>query len=156
MSKVKELLNVYWLPHLLFTFAMIGYALLSTAGLVLVTTQGLGVGINGDSSTPGAIFYISVTFESRDLQNPVTWDPVVVKTNRSMTLLAVLNASVVLTGDLHPAGFYISGINNISEHDNFYWQIYYFQEKNGWIYSSAGASSLVASSDSFFRMIFDF
>ena len=100
-------------------------------------------------------FDVAIFFESKDLNNPINWDPIVKNFNESISLFLILNSSVLLEGQFYGnLGFFISGINSITQYDSFYWQIFRLSSQNIWEYSAAGVSSLKIESDAYFRLIF--
>lgn len=135
-------------------FVLFGYSLLLSASISYVITNP-GLFFSNLEQRGSESFDVAIFFESKDLNNPVNWDPIVKTFNESVSLFFVLNSSVLLEGQFYGnLGFFINGINSISQYDSFYWQIFRLSSQNIWEYSAAGVSSLKIESDAYFRLIF--
>ncbi|MHA1990426.1 MAG: hypothetical protein ACW98A_05620 [Candidatus Hodarchaeales archaeon] len=132
---------------------LFGYSLFLSIGLILIVGNPDEFFPNPDISTSDN-FNVFIIFESTDIDNPITWDPIIDYYNQSLALFAVLNSSLSLEGNYGNLGFFISGINGIGQYDDYYWQVYHLNDEKNWDYSAIGVSSIIIDSDAIFKLIF--
>ncbi|MHA1983900.1 MAG: hypothetical protein ACW967_06065 [Candidatus Hodarchaeales archaeon] len=133
---------------------LFGYSFFLSIGLILIVGYPEEFFPNPDITTSDN-FNVIIIFESTDINNPITWDPIIDYYNKSLPLFTVLNSSLSLEGkNFGGLGFFISGINGIGQYDDYYWQVYYLKDHKNWDYSAIGVSSIIIDSDSIFKLIF--
>ena len=99
---------------------------------------------------------VVIIFESKDINNPITWEPIIKSINQTKSLFNILNSTLnIEIIDYGSLGVLITSINGIHQYINYYWQIYKLNTQMEWEYSSLGASSILISSNSFYRLIFN-
>ena len=130
---------------------LFSYSVLISVGISFIQ-------INQMNNSPSDInkSTVVIIFESKDITNPITWDPIVVDVNQTVSLFSILNSTLLLeTIDYGSLGLLITSINGVQMYNDYYWQIFILNTQKDWVYSSLGASTLFINSNSYYRIVFD-
>ena len=155
MVPLKILLGKYWLVQIIIIAILGVYTLLATLSLGLVMTDPTLVFPNLNNTHNNTTFTVVIMFESNVPSKNITWDPVIVKENGSMSLFTILNSTVRLSGIYYAGlGFFITGINGLMQTSSYSRQYYYYTfQHHNWILAPIGVSSFIVDADMYFRIV---
>lgn len=154
-KSIKALLGKYWLVQIIIISILGLYALLATLSLGLILVDPTLVFPSLNNSQENATFTVVIMFESNVPNKNITWNPVIVNENSSISLFDILNSSVALSGTEYSGlGFFVTGINGLMQSSSYYWQYYYYSfQQHDWILAPVGVSSFIVDSNTYIRFI---
>ncbi|OLS19877.1 MAG: hypothetical protein HeimC3_43160 [Candidatus Heimdallarchaeota archaeon LC_3] len=150
MADVNDFFAKNWKAISFIIGILFSYSVLISVGISFIQLN-----LNESSPFDQNKVIVVIIFESKDITNPIIWDPIIKDINQTVSLFDILNSTLFIEIiDYGSLGFLITGISGIHQYNNYYWQIYKLNSQMDWEYSSLGASAIYINSNSYYRLIF--